>query len=272
MGISSKRKDSDDDKPAKKGWKNAANISRDKADKYVPAYEDIVEAPRRIVAATAGLQKRGKTRFAFTLPKPIAYLQLDANYEHALAQARKQYGKDAVRHIRYFADPRSDIKAANQAVFERLIKDFDYCVQNFNGVIVDTASELMDVRKLAEYGRNTQIPQIYYGSIYADFRWMVKHALDHNANVLFLHRLKDEWSNGDRTGNYVMEGWRGVQFETQVYLEHERNAEGVFTTNIVECAQDALLMGQTLSSEDDDNDFASLATRIYPDTDREDWE
>lgn len=232
----------------------------------------MVDAPRRIVAASAALQKRGKTTFGFTLPKPMAYMQFDANYEHALAKARKQYGKDAIRHMKYFADPRADLKAANGAAFDRFIKDFDYCCDNFRGILIDTSSELMDVRKMAEFGRTTQIPQIYYGPIYSDFRWLVKRALDSNANVLFVHRLKDEWLGGDRTGGYVMEGWKGVQFDAQMYLEHQRDEEGTFTTTIVECAQDAMLMGMSLSSAEDENDFATLATRVYPDTDREDWQ
>ncbi len=222
--------------------------------------------------ASAALQKRGKTTFGFTMPKPMAYFQIDANYEHALAKARKQYGKDAIRHISYAADPRGDIKSNSAATFERLIKDFDYCVDNFKSLLVDTSSELMDIRKIAEFGRTTQIQQIFYGGLYADFRWMVKRALDSNCNVNFVHRLKDEWKAGDRTGGYVMEGWKGVQFDAQVYVEHERNDDGVFTTNILECAQDAMLMGMTLSSEEEDNDFASLAVRIFPDTDKEDWE
>lgn len=261
-----------DDEPRKKSWKSAATISQDTSTKYAPAYEAITEAPQRVVMASAALQKRGKTTWGFTLPKPLAYLQLDANYEHALAKARKQYKKDDIRHLKYFADPRGDIRANNQAQFERLVRDFDYCVSNFRSVLIDTASELMDVRKLAEYGRTTQIPQIYYGPIYADFRWLVKRALDSNCNVLFIHRLKDEWKNGDRTGDYVMEGWKGVQFDAQLYVEHHRDAEGTFVTNILECAQDAMLMGMTLSSADDENDFPTLATRIYPDTAREDWE
>jgi hypothetical protein len=221
--------------------------------------------------ASAALQKRGKTRWAFTMPKPLAYLQLDANYEHVLAWGRKAFGKDAIRHIRYFADPRGDIRAANAAVFERLVKDFDYCVENFRSVVIDTTTELLDVRKIAEYGRNTQIPQIYYGSIYADFRWMVKRALDSNCNVNFVHRLKDEWKAGDRTGDYVMDGWRGIQFDSQVYVEHHRDTEGAFTTNILECAQDANLMGMCLSSADEENDFSTLAQRIFPATSEKDW-
>jgi hypothetical protein len=221
--------------------------------------------------ASAALQKRGKTTWGFTMPKPLAYLQFDANYEHALAKALKQYGKDSIRHLKYFADPRGDIKAANAAVFDRVIKDFDYCVDNFRSVMVDTSSELMDVRKIAEHGRNTQIQQIYYGSIYTDFRWMVKRALDSNCNVLFVHRLKDEWMAGDRTGGYVMEGWKGVQFDAQVYAEHARDAENNFVTTIMECAQDAMLNGMTLTSEDDENDFSTLAQRIFPDSTEKQW-
>lgn len=221
--------------------------------------------------ASAALQKRGKSTWGFTMPKPLAYLQLDANYEHALAKARKEYGKDSIRHIRYFADPRADIKSANAAVWERIVRDFEYCVENFRSVLIDTTSELLDVRKLAEYGRTTQIMQMYFGGFYSDLRWMVKHALDHNANVNFVHRMKKEYVNDTWAGGYELEGWRGIVYETQTYVEHDRD-ENTFTTTVKECGQNAMLNGVVLSSDDDENDFAGLATRIYPDSDREDWQ
>lgn len=223
--------------------------------------------------ASAAQQKRGKSRFGFTMPKPLAYFQLDANYEHVLAWARKEYPKkDAIRHLKYFADPRADIKSANAGVFDRLIKDYDYCVDNYKSVLIDTTSELLDVRKLAEFGRNTQILQIYYGGIYADFRWMVKRALESNCNVNFIHRMKKEYRADNWTGGFELEGWRGIMYETQIYVEHERDAEGVFTTNIIECAQDANLMGLSLSSADDENDFTQLAVRVFPETEAGDWQ
>lgn len=252
-------------------WNSAGNIARDSSDRYVPEYQKVTEAPKRIVMASAAQQKRGKTRFGFTMPKPLAYMQLDANYEHVLAWARKEYGKDSIKHLRYFAESQGDIKSANLAVFERFIKDFDYCLDNFRSVLIDTTSELLDVRKLGEFGRNTQIMQIYYGSIYADFRWMVKRALDSNCNVNFVHRMKKEYRNDNWSGGFELEGWRGIMYETQVYAEHERDEDTNFTTNIIECAQDALLMGTNLSSADDDNDFATLATRIFPATEKDDW-
>lgn len=258
--------------PVKKDkWKPASQVTREGTERYVPDYEKVVEAPRRIVAASAAIQKRGKTTFGFTMPKPMAYLQLDANYEHALARALKQYGKNSIRHLRYFADPRADIKGANLSVWQRFLKDFDYCVQNFKSVMVDTTSELLDVRKIAEFGRTTQILQLYYGGFYADLRWMVKHALDNNANVLFVHRMKKEYVNDSWAGGYELEGWRGVMYEAQVYLEHQRDADGAFSTTIMECSQDAMLMGQVLSAADDENDFATLASRIYG-TDKEEWQ
>lgn len=226
--------------------------------------------------ASAAIQKRGKSTWGFTMPKPLAYMQLDANYEHALKKARaeaakQKQGKDAIRHLSYFADPRADIKGANLAVWQKFIRDFEYCVENFKSVLVDTTTELLDVRKLAEFGRNTQIMQIYYGGFYADLRWMVKHALQHNANVNFVHRMKKEYVNDSWNGGYELEGWRGIMYETQVYVEHQRSDEGVFSTDIKECAQDALLNGMSLSSADDENDFAGLATRIFNETSREDW-
>lgn len=206
------------------------------------------------------------------MPKPLAYLQLDANYEHALSKARKEYGKDKIKHLSYFADPRGDIKGANAAQWERLVRDFDYCVDHFKSVVVDTTSELLDVRKLAEFGRTTQILQIYYGGFYADLRWMVKRALGANANVNFIHRLRKEYKNDSWSGDYELEGWRGVVYETQAYLIHDRDESNNFTTTIAECGQDANLNGMVLNSAEDENSFPVFASRIYPETSPEDWE
>lgn len=203
----------------------------------------------------------------------LAYLQLDANYEHALKKARTLYGPESISHLRYFADPRADIKAANLAVWERFVRDFEYCVKHFRSVMVDTTSELLDVRKLAEFGRTTQIMQMYYGGFYADLRWMVKHALDNDANVLFIHRAKKEYVNDVWKGDYELEGWRGITYEAQVHVTHDRDEDGNFTTTVVDCGQDAMLNGYTFNSGDEDgNDFAALAVKIYTETDREAWE
>ena len=221
--------------------------------------------------ATMAQQKRGKSRWAFTAPKPLAYLQWDNNYEHVLAWARKEYGKDKIKHLSYRPDPRADAKAAHRAEWERFLKDYDYCVRNFKSVVVDTMSEVNDARKVSEFGRTLQIMNIFYGSFYSDYRWMVRHALDNDANVIFVHRMKDEYLNNERTGGLKLEGWAGIAYEAQVLLEHRRDDEGVFVSTIRECAQDAMLNGMEFSSEDDENDFAHLAQRIYPESDLDDW-
>jgi len=208
------------------------------------------------------------------MPLPLAYMQLDASGEFRLEQARKKAGKRAkeIKHLKYFADSRGDIKSNNLAVWERYIRDFEYNVRNFRSVLVDTLTELLDVRKIAEHGRNSQILQIYYGSMYADFRWMVKEARNNDANVCFLHRMKPEYVGGETTGNEVLSGWPGIVYETQVYIEHDRDDDGVFTTTIKECEQNALVTGLVLDSKEGDNDFPSLATKVFPDTDQEDWQ
>ncbi len=265
--------ESEDGGTGKKGkWQNAAALATQSSSKYVPEWAGVEPIKRRLVGASAAKQKRGKTRFGFTMPKPLAYLQLDASGEYMLAEARKaSKKKDDIKHLKYFADPRGDIKSANLRVFESIVRDFEYCVSNFRSVLVDTVTELLDVRKLAEYGRNSQILQIYYGSIYADLRWLVKEARQHDANVWFVHRVKDEYIGGDRTGNDLLDGWRGIQYEAQVYAEHDRTDDGVFTTTIKESEQNALVTGMVLSSADDENDFPTLASRVFG-TDMEDWQ
>jgi hypothetical protein len=215
------------------------------------------------------LQKRGKTRFAFTLPPAwngrtgIAYHQFDNNYQHALTAARKTVGADAIHHLSYGAtSPRGDLQADARRRWERFMLDYDYTVRTMAGVIIDTMTEVNDLRKVAEWGRATQIPQMFYGSLYSDYRWMVRHALANDANVLFLHRQKDEYIQNERTGNLRLDGWQGIVYEAQMVLEHTRDEEGVFTTTIVEAAQDARLIGLTFTSADDRNDLSSIAAMV----------
>lgn len=221
---------------------------------------------------TMAQQKRGKTAWALTAPKPLAYLQWDNNYEHVLAKARKQYGKDAIKHVSYRPNPKLDIKASHMQEWERFVHDFVYAVDNFRSVVIDTMSEVNDVRKVAEFGRTLQIMNIFYGSFYADYRSLVRYAMEHDANVIFIHRMKDEYINNERTGGLKLEGWYGMAYESQMLLEHTRDDEGNFMSIVRECGQDAMLNGLELSSEDDENDFATLATRVYPETEKEDWE
>lgn len=267
------REQQDREQPEKKArWKSAGTVAQESSARYVPDYQNIEPIKNRLVGASAAKQKRGKTKFGLTMPRPLCYMQLDASGEFMLGEARKSAKKkDDIKHLKYFADPRGDIKGANLRVWETLVRDFEYCISNFRSVLVDTLTEALDVRKLAEFGRNSQILQIYYGSIYADFRWMVKEARLHDANVWFVHRVKDEYVGGDRTGNDLLDGWRGIQYEAQVYVEHDRSDEGIYTTTIKECEQNGLIAGMVLSSDDDDNDFPTLATRVFPDTDLKDW-
>jgi len=83
--------------------------------------------------------------------------------------------------------------------------------------------------------------------------------------------VKDEYKDGERTGNDLLDGWRGIMYEAQVYVEHDRTDDGsVFTTTIKECEQNALVTGLVLSSDEDENDFPTLASRVFS-TDPDDW-
>lgn len=208
------------------------------------------------------------------MPKPLAYLQLDANYEHVLRWARGVYEKkgkkDQIKHLKYWADPQGDIKGTNLAMWERFVTDYLYCLQNFRSVFVDTLTELVTVRKIAQFGRDTQILQLFYGAIYADLRFLVKEALNSDCNVGFVHRSKKLYRNDEWTGDYELQGWGDVVYETQVHLVHDRDDEGNFSTQIKECAQDARLMGYALEKKE--NTFVGLATKIYPNTEEGDWQ
>jgi len=113
--------------------------------------------------------------------------------------------------------------------------------------------------------------QLFYGSIWADFRWLVREALKSQCNVGFIHQVRKEYKADDWTGDYELDGWRGIVFETQVHLRHRRVEGPVFETSIEECTQNANLMGSVLSSKDEDNTFPNLAANIFGESVK-DWQ
>jgi hypothetical protein len=251
---------------------SAGELVRAAGDRYTPDFEEVTEPKRRLVAASFAPQKRGKSRFAFTMPKPMAYQQLDANYEHVLAWARGEYGEESIKHLQYMPDPRKDLQEASKVQWERLMRDFAYCLDHYRSIAVDTMTEVHVLRRLSEHGKIVQIPALFYGPMHADYRWMVKSALASDCNVLFLHRVTDEYIDGERTGKRILDGWKGIAYDAQVVIEHEREDDGTaFRTIIRDCAQNALLMGMVLDSADDENSFPVLATRVFPDSELSDW-
>jgi hypothetical protein len=70
-------------------------------------------------------------------------------------------------------------------------------------VVVDTGSEQWELLRLAQFGKLVQVPTFKYREVNSIMRDMVRQALDSDVNVIFLHKLDNEWVKGgrDKDGN-----------------------------------------------------------------------
>lgn len=180
-------------------------------------------------------------------------------------------------------DPQALAKA-EWAAFE---SDYRYSLAHNRTTIIDTGSEMYELIRLAELGRLTQVPPNLYGPVNAKMRALIRLAYDGDSNVIFLHKMKEEWVNepsfnpskgkientSRKTGNYKRAGWNDMGYQVQVSIHAFRedlNGGGSnFFLKVLDCRHNPALNGYVLEGEQ--VNFPTLAQMVMPGTSLENW-
>lgn len=291
---------------------------------------DDTPARRRLVISISGRDKHGKTHLALTAPGPVVYLDFDIGTEGVIEKFQSgeaNYGvpKIIIRSKPFVVKPPEVVEGGQDAekIAEGEWKRFhgSYLralrepVIKIHGkphrartIIVDTGSEMWELVRLAEFGKLVQVPTYKYREVNSIMRDMVRQALDGDVNVIFLHKLDNEWTKGakdaagneknSKTGVATVKGfdemahlvqanifaYRAPMFDTRpaewkikvglgeadTWTAEPRNAgELGFRSRIINCRHNPQLEGVELC--DDMIDFKTLARMIVPGTTAEDW-
>lgn len=233
---------------------------------------------RRLIINAEGEDKSGKNHFGFTAPGPIFEHSFDIGNEGVV---EKFQNKKKI----YIAEYELELQpgeAAAQEVAEAADKVWANFISNYrdglsscgNGTtLIDTGTEMWELLRLARFGKLTQVMPHHYGPVNKEMQEAIREGFGHNCNVIFLHKLKDEWENytdasgkekGRKTGRKSRVGFSDMPFLVQINLRCERvEREGGgsdFQITIDDCRQNPDINGMSLP-----NDFDTLMGMVFQD-------
>lgn len=244
------------------------------------------ETKHRLIVNLQGLEKSGKNHFSFaTTPEPIYCLSMDQGLEGMVEKFLKPpYSKKI-----YVAKFRLDIQpgmADDQAVadsasrvWDAYWKMFYQAVNEGRTVVADTFTEAWELLRLARFGKLLQVPPNLYPKVNAEFRDLMRMPLETTCNVIYLHKMEDEWSQrvndkgkevGYKTGRIVRKGMKDVPYNVQVNAQSWREeGGGPFHVTVLDSRQNGEIAG--LDMEQPNCNFADLGMFTFPGTTAEDW-
>lgn len=240
----------------------------------------------RLVIAVDAQQKRGKTRFALTAPRPIAYINLDRGFEssedmdltdvmiadlsESMQKVQPGKGKLGDDSLKPFRD------AAEQAL-TLIVKRFnDACNAGVRTVVVDTATRWWEIKRVASFGKIKQVSKEHYAEPKAEFERYLYGALSTSSNVILLHRQRAEYQGDNKTGRFERAGYNDVQYIVHAsveltripFVEREEGDLG-FRATLSDCAHNPAADGVVLANQD--IDFVSVAMQLRPDSTPDMW-
>jgi hypothetical protein len=253
---------------------------------------DATPRPRLVLAVDA-LQKRGKTRFALTAPKPLGYINLDRAFETSQQEVQELAADCFIADLSGAAqriqpgkgklgegvlDP---FKKSADELHQDIVNKLMAGCQTYRTVVLDTATRWWEVMRVARFGKLTQVNKEHYGPIKAEFERYLFQALGYNCNIILLHRQRSEYQNDVKTGRFERAGYTDVQYIvhgsvelTRVPLEQrvpvgEETEDLGFRATLSDCAHNPRADGVVLRNEE--IDFLTVALTLRPDSAAEEW-
>ena len=223
----------------------------------------------RLIIALSGLEKQGKTHFALTAPGPIAMYSTDIGEEGVVEKFPK-------KDVYIMTIDKVDEDAAEQAPveYDRFRKSYNSMLREkeVRSIVFDTATEIWELLRMARVGKLTQVMPYQYGPVNAEYRALIRDAYKHDKNLILLHKMKPQYLNDKRTGEYERSGFSDTGFLVQVNAQIYRYAPedgGEFVLWVKDCRQNEALAGVEMVQSN--CNFQSLAIQTLPMVDPTNW-
>jgi hypothetical protein len=236
----------------------------------------------RLIIALDGQEKCGKTHFSLTAPDPIAYFAIDLGHEGVVRKftngevAEKTILRadkaikipDTVR----FNKKQDTIKIDAEDAWDKMRKAYKAACQSssIRTIVVDTATEMWELIRLARLGKLSQVKPQHYGPVNAEMRGVIRDAYNSNKNVILIHKMKKEYKKEQWSGKYERAGFSDMGYLVQVNATMECDKDGDFSCTINDCRQNTSVRGMVF--EDMMCSFPFVAASIFPETKLEMWE
>jgi AAA domain len=226
---------------------------------------------RRLILSASAEQGSGKTNFGLSAPGPVAYINLDLNddgviqkYQHAKRIYRSQYtlpngnGSNCDK-----------ISEAAQEAWESVLNDYMGALRDpsISSIVIDTATELWELLRLAVYGKLTAVVSRDYQHANAVYRQLIREVEGTEKNLILLHKMAQEYKADKPTGNMVRAGFKHtgylVQAEVELWKVPQEDYPDKFHCRITKCTLNPETEGVELAG--DGVNFHTLAQLVFPD-------
>lgn len=254
-------------------------IPRDMEKAGFTTVETNVVVPKLMVCSQ-GEEKQGKTYWAFTAPPPIAVVASDTGTE-SVASTWRGKGKD-IKMYQYRV-PKGGVHtdAEYKAEWAKLEDAIMAVVDNrkqFRTLIVDTGTEVWEMKRLAMFGKLTQVMPHQYVEANKQFTNLIKTVYDApGLNSVWIHKVKKEYKQmkgQDRdswTGKMERAGFGDIGYLADLCITNRYDREEKqFCCDVTDSRYTPdMLIDETFFGES--NSFVQLAQYAFPDTDESYW-
>lgn len=236
------------------------------------------EAHYRMIVSSSARDKHGKTDWALrTAPQPIAMIDTDIGTEGILEREPFK----SKRIIQKTFNLRARKKLAGEAITKSEIQDewdqVSQCIRTLvntpfiRTLVVDTATEVWEIARLAYLGQLTQVMPHQYTEVNKVMRELVQLVYGRkDLNAIFIHKQKKEYVNDKFRGDYQLSGFSDMPFLVQVNIEHLRDDDtGQFGIKVLNCRQNKDMNNEELWGLS--ASFRALGKAVFPDSKSEDW-
>jgi len=220
----------------------------------------------RLIMSLSGLEKQGKTHFALTAPGPVAVFDTDIGGEGVTEKFTKDK-KVLVTKVARITDGDDDAVDDAEEEWDRVKGAYLYLLRgkDVRTIVFDTATEIWELLRIARFGRLTQVMPYQYGPVNKEYRDLIREAYAYDKNLILLHKMKAQYVNDKRTGEYERAGFNDtgflVQVNAQVY-RYSREDGGEFNLSVKDCRQNPELAGEDDLFEGEMCTFPWLANMV----------
>jgi hypothetical protein len=243
-------------------------------DRFVKATED---CKPRIIGASFGEEKVGKTTFWLGAPGPIVIFNLDQGLEGVVEKF--QVEKDIyVSEIKWAPTDQLDQDEAIE-LRDTFAADFEHILKSTDAktIIIDKESDLWELYRYAEFGAPKDAP-LNYPSLNQRYRRVMNLPKAYGVNFGLIQGMKDEWApkvnpktgaqGAASTGARKRWGFKELPSIVNVNIEHSRHA-GEFRIAVggTRGPGSENVADQTFTN----SSFVELGMLMFPGTSEDDW-
>ena len=245
---------------------------------FVKADQD---AALRLIGASYGEQKVGKTSFWLSAPGPI-YVQ---SFDYGLEGVIQKFQREKDIYVREYdwapgqledQDDWETLRTEARSIRDTFLADFEIALKNGRTIVWDKETEVWELFRYAEFGGPSDAPKDY-PKLNQRYRYHLRRPYERGLNFGLIQGLKDKWvSKADKrtgemkphfTGDRVRSGFGEIGPLVQIDMWHTRE-RGKFYINVGGCRQNAELQDQTFEGLS----FPEIAQLVFPDSSFKDWE